>query len=168
MEPRTLTQGITEDDWALVAKLGDTTPEQLQSRYEAHLENHPQMLRKIEVTAGDAVQSGDCISRKFDVSLFDALGIAGDIEFCGTSSDDWSAKLHICLVLLGDEYWCTDYTLSPTDATVCYHPNLAAVKADFCVGIVGQNHCFNLNGQGCYWAFGWNCKGFNETPFCFG
>jgi hypothetical protein len=168
MEPRTLTQGITADDWTIVARQAQTTPEQLQSQYEAALQNHPQMLRKIEVSAGDAVQSGDCISRDFDVSLFDVFGIHGNIEFCGTGSNDWSAKLHICLELFGGDVWCTDYTLSPTNASVCYSPDLTAVRAHFCVGIVGQNHCFNLNGNACYWAWTWHCADFNETPFCFG
>lgn len=168
MEPRTLMQGIPEEQWAIVARQADTTPEQLQSQYEAVIENHPHILRRIEVKAGDAVQSGDCISRDFDISLFDALGIRGNVEFCGTSSDDWSAKLHVCLVLFGGDVWCTDYTLSPTNASICFNPDLAAVKAQLCIGIVGQNHCFNIHGNGCYWAFGWNCADFNETPFCFG
>jgi len=168
MEPKTLTQGITADDWARLARLAETTPEQLQSQYEAALENHPYILRKIEVRTGDAVQSGDCIGRDFDISVFDVLGITGNVEFCATSSDDWSAKLHVCLELAGSSVWCTDYTLSPTNTSICYHPDLTAVKADFCIGIVGQNHCFNVNGDACYWALSWHCANFNETPFCFG
>jgi hypothetical protein len=168
MDPKTLTQGITADEWAKLAKLAETTPEQLQSQYEAILENHPQILRKIEVTRGDAVQSGNCIKREFNISLFDILGLVGNVEFCYTSSDDWSAAFHICLEVAGSSVWCTDYTLSPTNTSICYHPNLTAVKADFCVGIIGTNHCFNINGDACYWAFGWHCANFNETLFCFG
>lgn len=165
MEPNQLTQGIPAESWEMLAKLAKTTPEDLKGKYEALLAQGPQ--RAVSVAVGEAASDGDCVGRDFNVSLFGIVGISGSVNFCGSSSSDWSATVHLCLDVAGSSVWCTDYTLSPQNVSVCFNPDLAAVKAKLCIGIVGANHCFNVNGNACYWAFGWHCEDFNETLFCF-
>lgn len=167
MDTKELIKGISADQWTKAASLARLTPEQLQSQYEALLADHPTNLRHIEVTRGAVIQSGDCVKQGFEISLFKIVGLKGNVEFCGPSSD-WSAKYHICLELAGNSVWCTDYTLSPSNTSICYSVDLALVAAQFCVGIVGSNHCFNVNGKAGYWAFGWHWGDFNENVVCFG
>jgi len=168
MDTNTFTKGVSDQDWARAAKLANITPQQLKTRYEAAVAQHPLNLRKVTVTRGEAVKSGDAIRKDFDISLFDIVGLKGYVEFQGSSSSDWTAAFHICLELAGVSVWCTDETLSPTNAQICYHPDAGGAKADLCLAIQGTNHCFNVSGDACYWAFGWHCGDFNETLFCFG
>lgn len=169
MDAKTLTQGITNDDWAKLARQANTTPEKLRSQYEALLANHPEGLREISVNVTESkASSGDCVRRDFEISLFKIVGVSGYVEFCGSSGSDWKATFKICLTLAGSSVWCTEYTLSSQNASICFHPDLALVKADLCIGIVGSRLCFNIKGKACYWAFGWHCAEFNETLFCFG
>ena len=170
MDAKMLTQGVSKEDWSQLAKLANTTPEKLQSQYESLLaSNHPQALREISVSTSEAAaSSGDCVRRNFEISLFKIVGLEGYVEFCGSSGDDWQATFHICLTLAGSSVWCTTYTLSSQNTSICFNPDLALVKAELCIGIVGSRHCFNIRGKACYWAFGWHCADFNETLFCFG
>jgi hypothetical protein len=167
LDAKTLSAGISAADWSRLGKLAKADPKALQSQYEAFVAGHPQDLRAIEVKRGAPQQAADCVTRDFSISLFKVLGLNGYVKFCGPA-DDWTATFHICLELFGSNVWCTDYTLSPSNASICYNVDLAAVKASFCVAIQGANHCFNIKGEGCYWAFTWHCKDFNETLFCFG
>jgi len=168
MDTKTLTKGISDDDWAGLAKLANTTPQQIRSRYEAALAGHPGNLRVKNVTRGNSVKSGDCIRRDFDISLFDLIGLNGYFEFCGTSSTDWNAAVHVCLNVAGAPIWCTDFTLTPSNAQICYSPQFTVVTATLCFAIQGSNLCFNVSGQVFHWAFGWKCEDFNETLFCCG
>jgi len=166
MDPKILTSGISDDDWARLAKQAKTTPKQLQSQYESFVAEHPQHLREIAVKRGAAEKTQDCITRKFGISLFKVFGINGWVQFCGPSNN-WTATFHIALELFGSDVWHTDYTLNPTNTSICYTVDITAVNAKFCVGIVGTNHCFNISGEGSYWAWTWHHKDFNETLFCF-
>jgi len=168
MDTRTLTKGIADSDWARIAKLANTTPDQIRSAYESALTGHPENLRVKSFTRGNPIKSGDSIRVNFDIGLYKTLSLDGYVEFSGTSSTDWSAAFHVCLELAGNSVWCTDETLTPSNAQICYHPDLAAVKADLCFAIQGSNLCFNVSGDACYWAFGWHCGNFNETVHCFG
>lgn len=169
MDTKTLTKGIPDSTWQELAESADIGADDLRQRYEAALEaHHPGGLHTIEVERGEPVKEGDCIRRDFDVSLFKIVGLKGYVEFCGSSGSDWTAKFRICLTAAGSEVWCTEYTLSPTNTSICYHPDLTAVKATLCIGVVGTNHCFNIRGEACYWAFGWHCAKFDENLFCFG
>ena len=166
MEPSKLTQSVPAEAWAKLAQTANATPEEFKAKYEALLANGPE-LSQVAVNVGEGQASGDCVKRTFDVSLFKVVGISGYIEFCGSSSSDWSANVHICLDVAGSSVWCTDYTLSPQNLSVCFNPDLALVKGQLCIGIVGANHCFNIHGNVCYWGFGWHCADFNQTLFCF-
>lgn len=168
MTAKQLTQGVSAEDWAKIAKLANITPEELQSKYEAAVAEHPNNLREISVTTSASQDNGNCVRRNFEISLFKIVGIEGYVEFCGTNERDWKATFNVCLTLAGSSVWCTTYTLSPENTSICFHPDLALVKADLCIGIVGSRHCFNIKGKACYWAFGWHCAEFNETLFCFG
>src|SRR5258707_250229 len=170
MDTTTPTQEISAEDWSKLAALAETTPEELQKRYQAILSGDPESRQRIEVTRGDALQNGNCVKRDFNVSLFSVVGLSGNVEFCATSSTDWKAHFVISLDVAGASVWRTEYTLSPTNTSICYNPDVGAAKAQFCVGIVGADHCFNIKGNFCIWAliFGWQCADFNENLFCFG
>jgi hypothetical protein len=164
-----LTQGISDADWSRLAQLAKTTPQQIRTQYEARLAEQTKGLREIEVNRGTPVQSGSCVKRDFDIGLSSMIGLSGYVEFCANSSSDWTAAFHVCLNVAGSSVWCTDETLTPTNAQLCYHPTLVVAKADLCLAIQGSNHCFNISGDACYWALGtWSCVDFNETLFCFG
>jgi hypothetical protein len=165
---KTLTEGISADDWAQLAKFAKTSPEDLKRRYEARLAEHPQNLQKIEIKLGDPVRSGDCLTQPFNIGLFNIIGLSGSVQFCENGGNDWSATGHVSLDVAGSSVWSTDYTLSPNNTSVCYHPSFFAVKADLCFGIMGDKHCFTVSGDACYWAGTWNCGNFDKTVYCFG
>lgn len=169
MDEKQMIQGISADDWARLAKSAKTTPQQIQSQYEAALAKRLVSLGKVTVKAGAPVKSGDCISRDFDITLYDIISLKGNIQFCSSSQSDWTATYHVCLLLAGNSIWCTDATLTPNSASICYSPDFALVKAQFCLAINGVNLCFNVSGNACYrkWTGSWDCSDFNETVFCF-
>ena len=157
---------IPDTEWSKLATLAKTTPEELQQRYQAFVEEHPLHLRKKEVKLGKPEKtSNECIRQNFDITLFDILGIRGYVEICGTP-EDWSLKLHICIVLLGAEVWCQDFVLSTSNPHLCVEVNLFTVKAKLCFGVRGSRACFYISGEACYWAFGWHCASFDETIVC--
>ena len=156
---------IPDAEWSKLAELAKTTPEALQQRYQAFVEEHPQHLRTKEVKLGKAEKDNNCIRRDFEISLFKVLGIRGYVQLCGTP-ENWQARLHICLVLRGDEVWCQDFVLSNLNPHICIEVNLVAVKAKLCFGLRGSQSCFYISGEACYWAFGWHCASFDETIVC--
>lgn len=181
MESNMMTQGVPAESWAKLAQLAGTTPEEFKTRYESMLTDGPH-LEPVGVNVGEAVpatngalQSGaagleasnDCLERTFDVSLFKVVGVSGKITLCGLGTSDWMAQLHLSLDVAGSSVWSTDYTLSARNSSVCFSPDLFVVKGRLCVGLVGSNLCFNINGNICYWGFGWQCADFNQTLFCF-
>ncbi len=159
---------INTEHWEELATLANTTTEKVQAAYSNFINDKSQHLRKKEMKLGDAEFTEDCAKREFELSIFEALGIKGHVELCG-SVERWSAKLKVGLVLFGGVIWETDYVLSSTEASVTYNPDLWLVKASLTIGIKGSNLCVYIKGHGCYYApFKWHCSDeFDETLFCF-
>ncbi len=164
-----LTQGISDEDWAGLARLANTTPEEIRTRYEALLDKQLNGRQKVSVTLGEPLMSGEseeCISRNISINL-GLSAINGTIRFCGTSIINWSATVHLCIDLAGSPIWCTDFILTPFNSKICFHPDLFVLKSSFCVSIEGSKLCLVISGEACYWAFGWHCENFSETLTCF-
>ncbi len=117
---------------------------------------------------GTPSTSGSCTTQTFDITLYDIIGIRGSLTLCGTSPDDWSAELQVCLVVAGASVWCTNSKFDSHNLGICFDINVAVAKVHLCfVLVIGSGRiCFNINGQACVWAVWWHCENFNITPFC--
>ncbi len=167
MDTKAILNSVSAEDWSKLAKLANMTPEELQSRYAAAMQDFPQMLREISVTSGVGEASNDCATRTFEISFFKILGIRGTIRLCTVPGGHWTAQVEVCLLLLGESVWCTKFDLSSRNASICFNIDLFLVKGDICFGIVGERLCLNIRGRLCLWTIaGWQCESFNETPFC--
>jgi hypothetical protein len=156
---------ISESQWSRLAQLAKVTPQEIQSRYQQFVETHTPQVRTLEVKIGKPEKSGECTKKEFDLSLFKLLGIKGFLELCG-GGDNWTLKVHVCLILLGMELWCTDFTLSPQNTHVCFDVDLWLVNAKLCFGVRTSRVCFYVSGRACYFDGGWNCESFDETILC--
>ncbi len=168
MEVKNVHAALTASEWLRIAELTKQPREDLEKRWEAFLSEHPQHLRKIEVTEGETTKTADdCLKKEFSISIFSVLGIKLNVVFCGTSLD-WSLEVRLALLLFGTEVWVTGYTLTPSNASICFSPDLVLVKAKFCIGVSGSKVCLRVWGDACYWGWGWHCADFDETLVCFG
>lgn len=167
MANSTALTAVSTADWEKLASGAEVSPAELQSKYEAAVASAAGVHR-VTASSADAEAAADCIGKTFGIDLLGVIGIDGSVQFCGSGSNDWSATLDVELKVAGVSVWHTTYTLSPTNASVCFSPDVGVAKAEICIGIVGSNHCFNIHGSACYWSWTWHCADFNETLFCFG
>jgi hypothetical protein len=157
---------IPDAEWSKLAELAKTTPEELQQRYRAFVEEHPLHLRKKTVTFGEIEETDDnCRQADFDIGLFDILAIRGHVRFCGTP-ENWVLRHRVNIVLFGEQVWSHEFTLTSQNPSLCLEVNLGAVKAKLCFGVRDRRSCVYISGEACYWAFGWHCANFDETILC--
>jgi len=165
---------VSPESWVKMAETAGVSVDELKDKIINAIEGIGQNVRSVATTADHPTvgaltkSSNDCDSQKFSISLFEIIGLSGELTLCGTSSSDWTASLKVCLVVAGAEVWCTTYKFDPHNLGVCFSPSVGVAKADICfnLNISDDKVCLNINGKACYWAFGWSCGKFDTTVFC--
>ncbi|MDN3380747.1 MULTISPECIES: hypothetical protein [unclassified Pseudoalteromonas] len=173
---------VSDKDWEMMAKHAGMSAAEIKKHVIKAIEKDATkgMLNGFSESAGaigeiDNITLGtlskaknECLTQDFEVSLFKIIGIKGTLTVCGSSTNDWTATLKVCLIVAGASVWCTQYTFDPHNISVCFSPSVGLAKADLCFRIEIHNNkvCLGLSGKACYWAFGWKCANFNETLFC--
>ncbi len=158
---------VTDETWLRLAEPSKIEIQTLKRRFRAFVENHPIPVDQFQVRTGEVRHVGDSTERDFEISIFKLLGIKGWMQFRGPS-DNWTARCHAALLLLGGVVYEFDFTLSPEEASVSYDVDLTLVKATLTFALGGDKHCFWIGGRACYYWVKWNCKKFDQKLFCFG
>lgn len=170
---------VSRTDWELLAQLAnryrgpddpETTADAFKSSYVDAIREYQKNPVRAETPSTAAVSPLDTGCFKvspFDIPVIDSVTITVEGVYCpGTA---WVAEIFGSLKVAGSTVWKDTVELTPGHYSIRYQPDLKAAKADFTVGIFGNDHCLRIFGNACYWWGHWNCsKDFDTTVHCFG
>jgi len=89
------------------------------------------------------------------------------IDVSITGGDDWRGTLKVTAKVFGYDVGSSQAEISRTNSYIEIHPSVLLAKADLKIGLYGERLCFGVEGQACYWGFGWHCTPVNAPAlFC--
>ncbi|MFD6097570.1 hypothetical protein ACFVWN_06490 [Nocardiopsis flavescens] len=134
--------------------------DKLKTDYREGLKKHladPQRPEfKQTSPAGQAQEAGDGYTRTFEADIIPGvlkIVVSAEIE----TGENWSVRLLVTATVFDKNVGQSDLRLSRYASWVEIHPGGLVAKADLKIGIYGQHLCLTIEGQVCYWAFGWHC-----------
>lgn len=166
---------LPEEDWAKLGHLLGVPAEQVKNDYINALKEHmvnpvPATLKEIESSSAYASESGSGAEGEFTKS-FDLTIVPGVLQLrldvSASTGENWSAGIKVTALVFGKNVGEAQIQLSALNSYVEIHPAILVAKADLKLGLYGDRLCFGVEGQACYWLFGWHCTPINaQNLFC--
>lgn len=156
-------------DWDILAAALKTPVQDLKNMYANAIDEYikkPSRIRIDELPEPHKITGKFDINKSYTITVVPAtLVVRVDVGI--TTQEDWSGTVRITPIIFGKELGASEIQISRTQSFFQIHPSALLVKADLKIGIYGDNLCFGIEGQACYWGFGWKCQDFNkQNLFC--
>lgn len=152
---------LSDEQWEELGRLLDTSADQVKNDYinalKVHMANPvPATLRKVDPPQAYASASTDEFTHSFDLTIVPGV-LQLRLDVHASTGENWSAGIKVTALVFGKNVGESQVELSALNSYIDIHPSILLAKADLKIGLFGDRLCFSVEGQACYWAFGWHC-----------
>lgn len=171
---------LSHEQWEELGRRLRMPPGEVRDNYHEALKRHldnpvPATLHKVDTPLKDpfalegvegveGAEGGE--TQSFDLTIIpEVLQVRLDLGLTG--GEDWKVSISLTALIFGHDVGGAHLQLSATNSYIEIHPGMLVAKADLKIGVYGEQLCFGIDGQACYWAFGWHCTPINaHNLFC--